>query len=129
VQSVERRGLLLTESPALARAFRRELRNCAGCSTEFDVHTALDDASSNDAPYRWIAIDLDATLGPSEAMRLVRERWPEARIAAMSCWWSERDVVARQTADVVLHKPVRSGELLSFLQSTAPPAAPVTTAV
>jgi hypothetical protein len=119
VATASGRGLLLTESPALARAFRRELKNCDSCSTVFDVHGALDEAVVAGASYRWIAIDLDATLAPSEAMRQARATWPDARLAALSCWWSERDVIARETADTVLHKPVRSAELLSFLQSSA----------
>jgi hypothetical protein len=113
------RGLLLTESPALARAFRRELKNCDSCSTAFDVHSALDEAIVSGARYRWIAIDLDATLAPSEAMRQARATWPDARLAALSCWWSERDVIARETADTVLHKPIRSTELLTFLKASA----------
>jgi hypothetical protein len=79
----------------------------------------IDEAAVAGVPYRWIAIDLDATVGPSEAIGTARSTWPDARLAVLSCWWSERDAFARETADVVLHKPVRSAEMLSFLR---PPA-------
>jgi hypothetical protein len=112
------RGLLLTESPALARAFRRELRACSTCTEAFDVLPTLEEALDGGG-YCWIAIDLDATIGPSEAMRQARAAWPDARLAVLSCWWSERDALARQSADAVLHKPVRSAELLAFLRPGA----------
>ena len=66
------------------------------------------------------ADNLDATLAPSEAITQARSRWPGVRLAALSCWWSERDVLAREVADVVLHKPVRSSELRAlFVQQPA----------
>lgn len=113
------RGLLLTESPALARAFRRELRDCETCTAAFDVQPKIADALLPGVGYRWVAIDLDATIGPSEAIRQARTAWPDARLAVLSCWWSERDALARDMADAVLHKPVRSAELLAFLRPSS----------
>ncbi len=109
------KGLLLTESPALARAFRRELHACDGCVDAFEVRESMLAALEDVAPYRWVAVDLDAAVAPSDSLRLARATWPDARIAVLSCWWSERDALARNMADAVLHKPVRSAELLGFL--------------
>lgn len=112
------RGLLVSADPALVRAFRRELRDCPDCSVSFDVQASIEDVrDAGGDPYRWVTIDLDAAIAPSDAVRLARRSWPEARIAVLSCWWSERDAVARDLADVVIHKPLRSTELLALLRS------------
>lgn len=112
------RGLLVTADPALVRAFRRELRRCADCSTSFDVQPNFDTARrAAGGPYPWVAVDLDGDIAPSKAVRLAHRSWPAARVAVLSCWWSERDTVAGDRADVVIHKPLRSPELRAFLRS------------
>ncbi len=120
------RGLLVTTDPALVRAFRRELRDCADCSVPLDVQPTIEAASSaGSASYQWVTVDLDGAAAPSEAVRLARRSWPDAHVAVLSCWWSERDTVARDLADLVIHKPLRSTELRALLRSpdTAGPAA------
>ena len=113
-------GLLITADPALARAFRRELRRCGECALPIEVRSnfekALQDAGG---PYRWVSLDLDAAVAPREAVRLARRRWPAARVALLSCWWSERDRIARDLADLVIHKPLRSAELRALLRPSA----------
>ena len=117
------RGLLITADSALARTFRRELRRCAECSLTFDVRSNFEEAlRESGGPYRWVGVDLDGAIAPSEAVRLARFSWPAAPVAVLSCWWSERDTIARELADVVIHKPVRSTELLALLSAAAPQA-------
>lgn len=112
------RGLLITGEAKLAGAFKRELQDCADCSVDLETHaTQAEAACASDGPYDWVAVDLDGALAPSEAVRLARAAWGCARVAVLSCWWSERDTVARDLADVVIHKPLRSPELLAFLQA------------
>jgi hypothetical protein len=121
------RGLLITADRALVRAFRRELRRCADCSTSFEVQANFGEARrAAGGPYHWVAVDLDGAIAPSAAVRRVRRSWPAARIAVLSCWWSERDTIAGDRADVVIHKPLRSPELRAFLRS--PTGAPRTKA-
>ena len=111
------RGLLITADPALARAFRRELRQCADCRISFDVqHDFAEAQRGGGARYDCITVDLDGSIAPSEAVRIARLGWPDARVALLACWWSDRDRLANQ-ADVVIHKPLRSSELRAFLRS------------
>ncbi len=111
------RGLLITADPALARAFQRELRRCAECSFSIDVRSNVEEAPQDTSEaYGWVAVDLDGVFAPSEAVRLARGAWPSAYVAVLSCWWSERDTLARDLADIVIHKPLRSPELLAFLR-------------
>ena len=112
------RGLLVTGDQALARSFRRELRDCADCAIVFDVTPSLDGAPSAGAgAYDCVTVDLDGAAAPSEAVRLARRSWPNARIAVVSCWWSEREQLARDLADLVVHKPLRAPELRAFLRA------------
>ncbi|MEX0786808.1 MAG: hypothetical protein WD939_09240 [Dehalococcoidia bacterium] len=119
------RGLLITADPALARAFRRELLECAECAIGFDVQSSFDEAQRGGrATYDCVTVDMDGSIAPPEAVRLAHAYWPEARVALLACWWSERDSAARHQADVVIHKPLRSAELRAFLRSpTGPPSA------
>ena len=114
------RGLLLTADRALVRSFQRELRRCADCSVSVDVEPSLEQAlwlAGNS--YHWVALDLDGAIAPSEGVRQARLAWPRARVAVLSCWWSERDTIARDLADVIIHKPLRSPEVLALLRSVS----------
>jgi hypothetical protein len=112
------RGLLITPDAGLARAFQRELERCADCPAAFDVQPSLRDAErAAPGPFSCVTIDLDGALPPADAVRRARARWPGARVAVLSYWWSERDTDARGLADLVIHKPVREPELLAFLRS------------
>ena len=112
------RGLLVTRDPNLARAFRRELRRCSDCSVSFDVQSSFREARlAAGIAYQWVALDLDSTVSPSDSVRSARRSWPAATIAVLSCWWSERDATDRERTDVVIHKPLRSPELVAFLRS------------
>lgn len=114
------RGLLISADRALVRAFHRELRDGADCAVSFDVHPSLEEARlTGPGPYHWVTVDLDGAIPPSEAVRLAREHWPDSRIAVVSFWWSEREQLARQQADVVIHKPLRTPEIQAFLRSPA----------
>ncbi len=85
------------------------------------IRRSLDEAdSAPEGAYDWVAVDLDGVIAPSEGVRLARQAWPEARVAVLSYWWSERDVVARDLADVVIHKPLRSPEVLALLRALRP---------
>ena len=115
------RGLLLTANRTLVRSFRRELRRCANFSVSVTVRSAFDEAHQlGNGSYDWVAVDLDGAIAPSEAVRIARRSWPAARIAVLSCWWSERDAIARDLADVIVHKPLRPTELLELLRVAAP---------
>jgi hypothetical protein len=115
---------LVTADPALARVFLRDLRSCDGAAV-FDVRPSLADARSvAGGRHRWVAVDLDGAMPPDAAVRLARRLWPGARIAVLSCWWSEQDAAARALADVVVHKPLRSPEIRAFLRQGALPAPP-----
>lgn len=109
------RGLLITTDDALARAFQRELQQCADCSVSFDVHSNFEEARGA-GDFACVTIDLDGAISPAEAVRLGRAAWPDARIAVLSYWWSERDWDARGLADLVIHKPLRQAELQAFLR-------------
>ena len=110
-------GLLITADRALARAFRRELGRCAESKLLFDVRANFEQALTEAADaYQWVGVDLDGAIAPSEAVRLARCSWPAARVVVLSGWWSERDVFARDLADLVIHKPLRAPELLAFLR-------------
>ena len=110
-------GLLITADRALARAFRRELGRCAESTLPFDVRANFEQALTEAADaYHWVGVDLDGAIAPSEAVRLARCSWPAARVVVLSGWWSERDVFARDLADLVIHKPLRAPELLAFLR-------------
>jgi len=112
------RGLLITADPDLARSFQRALQHCADCSITFELQSNLDEARrSGGARYQNVTIDLDGSIVPDQAVRLAREAWPEARIAVLSHWWSEREGLERERADVVIHKPLRTAELQAFLRS------------
>ena len=112
------RGLLLTADRALVRSFQRELQRCADCSVCVDVESSLDEALRlAGIGYHWVAVDLDGAIAPSEGVRQARLAWPRARVAVFSCWWSERDAIARDLADIVIHKPLRSPEVLALLRS------------
>lgn len=111
------RGLLITADPALARAFRRELRQCADCRITFDVQANFAEAQrGGGGRYDCVTVDLNGVIAPSEAVRMVRRSWPDARVAVLACWWSDRDSSTNE-ADVVIHKPLRSSELRAFLRS------------
>lgn len=109
------RGVLITTDAALARVFRRELEQCADCSVVFEVQSSFDDARKA-GDYACVTIDLDGAISPAEAVRLARASWPNARVAVLSYWWSERDSAARGLADLVIHKPLRQPELRAFLR-------------
>ena len=109
------RGLLITSDPVLARAFQRELRQCADCPISFDVQPSFEEAQRA-GPYQCVTVDLDGAIAPAEAVRLARRYWPDARVAVLSYWWSERDSDARGLADLVIHKPLRQPELRAFLR-------------
>lgn len=111
-------GLLITADRALARSFRRELGRCAESALPFDVRANFEQAliEAGDA-YHWVGVDLDGAIAPSEAVRLARRSWPAACVVVLSGWWSERDVFARDLADLVIHKPLRAPELLAFLRA------------
>jgi hypothetical protein len=117
-------GLLITADGALARAFLSELRGRADAAIAFDVRSSLADAQELEGNrHRWVAVDLSGAVPPVDAVGLARRFWPQARIAVLSSWWSEHDAAARELADVVIHKPLRSHEILAFL-SDKPAAAP-----
>lgn len=117
-------GLLITADGALARAFLSALRGGAERAIAFDVRSSLADAEELEGDrHRWVAIDLSGAVPPVDAVGLARRFWPQARIAALSSWWSEHDAAARELADVVIHKPLRSHEIVAFL-SDKPAAAP-----
>jgi len=112
------KGLLITADPSLARAFRRELTNCADCSISFELQANFDEACrAGGGPYLCVTIDLDGAVAPKEAVRLARSAWPLARIAVLSFWWSEQADAAMDQADVIIHKPLRAAELRAFLRS------------
>lgn len=112
------RGLLITGDPDLARAFQCALKRCDGSSIAFELQTNLDEARrSGGARYQSVTIDLDGSIVPDQAVRIAREAWPEARIAVLCHWWSERETTTREQADVVIHKPLRTAELQAFLRS------------
>ena len=111
------KGLLITGDPSLARSFRRELANCAECSISFDLQANFDEAiRAGGGPYHLVTIDLDGAVAPQEAVKLARSAWPLARVAVLSFWWSEQEI-ARDEAEVVIHKPLRAAELRAFLRS------------
>ena len=111
------KGLLITGDPSLARSFRRELANCAECSISFDLQANFDEAiRAGGGPYHLVTIDLDGAVAPQEAVTLARSAWPLARVAVLSFWWSEQEI-ARDEAEVVIHKPLRAAELRAFLRS------------
>ena len=117
------RGLLITTDRSLTRAFLRDLRASDG-AVAFDVRASLADARAvAGGRHRWVAVDLDGAVPPDTAVRLARRLWPGARIAVLSCWWSEQDVAACALADVVIHKPLRSPEIRAFLREAATLAA------
>ena len=109
------RWLLITGDPVLARAFQRELRQCTNCPISFDVLPSFEEAQRG-GPYQCVTVDLDGAIAPAEAVRITRRCWPQARVAVLSYWWSERDSDARGLADVVIHKPLRQPELRAFLR-------------
>ncbi len=112
------KGLLITADPSLARAFRRELSNCADCAISFELQANFDEACrAGGGPYHCVTVDLDGAVVPNEAVRLVRSAWPLARIAVLSFWWSDQSNDALDQADVVIHKPLRAAELRAFLRS------------
>ena len=112
------KGLLITNDPSLARAFRRELANCTECAITFDLQANFDEAiRAGGGPYQSVTVDLDGAVAPHEAVKLARSAWPLARIAVLSFWWSELPDVALDQADVVIHKPLRAAELRAFLRS------------
>ena len=112
------KGLLITADPSLARAFRRELSNCADCSISFELQANFDEACrAGGGPYQCVTVDLDGAVVPNEAVRLARSAWPLARIAVLSFWWSDQSSDALDKADVVIHKPLRAAELRAFLRS------------
>jgi hypothetical protein len=112
------KGLLITSDPSLARSFRRELDNCADCSISFDLQANFDEAiRAGGGPYQLVTVDLDGVVSPQEAVKLARSAWPIARVAVLSFWWSEQSDIARDRAEVVIHKPLRSAELRAFLRS------------
>lgn len=112
------RGLLITGDPELARAFQFALQRCDERVISFDLQSNLDEARrSGGARYQTVALDLDGTIVPDQAVRIAREAWPDARIAVLSHWWSEREGLEREHADVVIHKPLRKAELEAFLRS------------
>ena len=111
------RGLLITSDSALARAFRRELRR-GGRIVPLEVYPTLQRAGDNaNARYAWVSVDLDGAVAPSDAVRVARCSWPGALIAVLSYWWSDREQLARDQADHVIHKPIRAPELDAFFQS------------
>lgn len=113
------RALLIARDQALVRAFQRELRRCDDCAVSFDVQPGLEAQRVPADPYDCVTVDLDGAVAPSEAVRLARHSWPQARIAVLSHWWSEREQLARELADLVIHKPLRAAELRAFLRSPA----------
>lgn len=117
-------GLLITSDSALARAFLQELRRCTDCAAAFDVRATLADATELAGErHRWVAVDLGGAIAPADAVGLARRLWPGARIGVLSGWWSEHDAAARELADVVIHKPIRTPEIAAFLRGQ-PAAAP-----
>ena len=115
------RGLLVTADQALVRAFRRELRVCLGPLATFDVQPAIDDARpASGEDYQWVIVDLDGVRAPADAVRLARTAWPGVRLAVLSHFWSERDSIARELADLVIHKPPRAQELRALIRPPAP---------
>ena len=116
--TTQARGLLITADPALARAFRNALQACDDCAITFDLHGNLDEARrAGGGCYQNVTIDLDGSFVADQAVRLARDTWPDARIAVLSHWWSEREGLDREQADVVIHKPLRAAELQAFLRS------------
>ncbi len=115
------KGLLITADPMLARAFLRELQRCSDCPAAFDVRSSLTEAAELAGErHRLVAVDL-AGVPPTDTVGLARRFWPSARIAVLSCWWSDQDGAARELADAVIHKPLRSSELLAFLRNEPVP--------
>lgn len=116
------RGLLVTDDQALVRSFRRALRDCVGAEVSFDLQNSIEEppAAAAGAAYQWVTIDLQDAMAPAEAVRLARSIWPDARLAVLSYWWSERDTLARQLADLVIHKPPRAQELRALIRPPAP---------
>ena len=123
--TTQTRGLLITADPALARAFRNALQACADCAITFELQGNLDEARrAGGGRYQNVTIDLDGSFVADQAVRLARDTWPGARIAVLSHWWSEREGLDLEQADVVIHKPLRAAELQAFLRS--PTGAPST---
>ena len=121
------RGLVVTGDRALMRSFQRMVRRCADCSVSIEVRRGLEEAEPPASEsYDWVAIDLDGAIAPSEGVRLARRGWPRARVAVLSYWWSERDAIARDLADIVIHKPLRSPEVLALLRTLRPERPPAT---
>jgi DNA-binding response OmpR family regulator len=113
------RGLLVTIDSALARAFRRQLRR-AGHAVPLEVFTTLEEArESASGRYDWISVDLDGPVAPAESVRLSRYSWPRAFLAVLSYAWSDRERLARERADYVIHKPVRAKELEALFLTLA----------
>ena len=112
------KGLLITGDPSLARSFKRELANCAECSISFDLQANFDEAiRAGGGPSQVVTVDLDGVVAPQEAVKLARSAWPLARVAVLSFWWSEQSDIAREQAEIVIHKPLRAAELRAFLRS------------
>ncbi len=112
------KGLLITNDPSLARSFSRELDNCGDSSISFELQANFDEAiRAGGGPYQVVTVDLDGAVSPHEAVKLARSAWPLARVAVLSFWWSEQSEIAREQAEVVIHKPLRSAELRAFLRS------------
>ncbi len=121
-RSAPTQRLLLIADHALVRAFQRELRRCADCTVSLDPYPSFEEAEQAEpSAYHWVAVDLDGSFAPSEAVRLARRAWPDARLAVLSLCWSERDTIARDLADTVIHKPLRSVELQAFLRIAGGP--------
>lgn len=114
--------LLLIADHALVQVFRQELRRCLDCTISLDAYPSLEEAEQAEpSAYDWVAVDLNGAVAPSEAVRLARQAWPDARLAVLSLCWSERDTAARDLADTVIHKPLRSVELQAFLRIAGDP--------
>jgi hypothetical protein len=115
------RGLLITNDQPLVRAFRRELRNCLGEDACVDVEPSIEEAQAAGLEgYGWVTLDLEHAVPPADAVRLARQAWPETRLAVLSYWWSERDLLARRLADLVIHKPLRAHELRGLFRPVPP---------
>lgn len=117
--------LLLIADDGLARAFQTELRRCSQCAVSLEIYASFEEAQqAGDGAYHWVVIDLNGAIAPTEAVGLARCTWPAARVAVLSLCWSERDALAQDLADTVIHKPLRSAELLAFLLAAGAPERP-----
>lgn len=57
-----------------------------------------------------VLVDTDLLGCPEGLCQLARSLRPEVRFVGLACYWSDRETVLRECADVIVHKPLRDAE-------------------